>query len=568
MPPHSDMAADLVSGREALLAGDPHAAVEVLGRAVAARPADVEACYWLASALLTARDPEAGAALDRARTLQAVFAVRDLGVDIGRCQADPAYAGEVANQLYGARFAAMSGVIRGLAISGGADDVQSLLSFALALQHQGRIEEACGVFEAAGEAFPSAAVRQFLIYPQVFRDDGDARHAAAARDWARRFAPARPAGPHVNPDRAGRRLRLGFVAPRFAGCQLQQFIAPLLANHDPAAVAVTLYPAEAATEQDWPSWIEVRPTGGLDDAQVAAMIRADGIDVLSDCWGHTAGSRLPVFAHRPAPVQVGWMNFIQSTGLDQMDYVLYADASAIPAGLAEVYTERLWPIGPVFNAFRPSPGRLPPAPSPALQTGVVTFGSFNHPAKLSDPALDAWAAALRGVPAARLLLKYGYFTDPVLQRVTQARFAARGVAPERIVFAGHSTGEAYFQAFREVDLMLDAWPAPGSTTTLDALSNGVPVLVKSTPSAGGLYAGAMLEACGLPELVCETPEAFVDRAVELGSDPLRLDALRARVRPGFDQGPICDEACFTRRVEAAFGEMFDLWRAKAARGAA
>jgi predicted O-linked N-acetylglucosamine transferase (SPINDLY family) len=266
-------------------------------------------------------------------------------------------------------------------------------------------------------------------------------------------------------------------------------------------------------------------------------------------------------------VQVGWINFIQSTGLEQMDYVLNADGD-VPAGLAQAYTERLWPIGPVFNAFRPAAGRLPPVRTPALHAGQVTFGSFNHPAKLSDMALDAWGAALRGVPSSRLLLKYGYFADPVLQRVTQARFAARGVAPERIVFSGHSAGEAYFQAFRDVDLMLDAWPAPGATTTLDALSNGTPALVMAAPSAAGLYVSAMLNACGLPELICATPEAFVARAVELASDPARLDAIRGRVRPGFDEGPICDEAGFTRRVEAAFGEMFDLWRAGSARGAA
>jgi predicted O-linked N-acetylglucosamine transferase (SPINDLY family) len=194
----------------------------------------------------------------------------------------------------------------------------------------------------------------------------------------------------------------------------------------------------------------------------------------------------------------------------------------------------------------------------------VTFGSYNHPAKLSGATLDAWAAVLRGAPTSRLLLKYSYFADPVLQRVTQARFAARGVAPERIVFAGHSSGQAYFESFREIDLMLDAWPAPGSTTTLDALSNGVPLLTMVEPSLAGAYARSILEACGLGDLITTSPDQFIDRALELAADPARLDAVRGRVRPGFDGGPICDEAGFTRRVEAAFGEMFDRWRAPAA----
>jgi predicted O-linked N-acetylglucosamine transferase (SPINDLY family) len=254
-------------------------------------------------------------------------------------------------------------------------------------------------------------------------------------------------------------------------------------------------------------------------------------------------------------VQVAWINFIQSTGLEQADYVLHADCAEPPPGLAELYAEQIWSIGPVFNAFRPAQGRPPPLPSPALKTGRMTFGSFNHPAKLSDQTLDAWARA-------RLLLRYGYFIDPVLRRTTQARLAARGVAPERVDFAGHASGYAYLDSFAEVDLMLDAWPAPGSTTTLDALSNGVPVLAMAGPTIGGMYARAMLEACGLPELICQTPDEFVARAAALATDILTLNRLRARVRPGFDDGPICDEAGFTHRVEAAFAGMFDLWRAR------
>jgi predicted O-linked N-acetylglucosamine transferase (SPINDLY family) len=151
-----------------------------------------------------------------------------------------------------------------------------------------------------------------------------------------------------------------------------------------------------------------------------------------------------------------------------------------------------------------------------------------------------------------------------MQRQVQVQFAARGVAPERIAFAGHTTGEDYFKAFGDVDLMLDCWPAPGSTTTLEALSNGVPVLgmTGDPPNLGGFYARTILRAAGLPELACATPEAFVEKALELAGDPAALNALRARVRPGFDNGPLSDEAGFARALEAAFARMFEVWRAK------
>lgn len=556
---------DLDAGRAALLSGDAQGAIASFSRAVDAHPADFEARYGLASARLAAGAADAAATMDEARILHVVAELRGSGVDVPRCRTDAAYAADIAKRLNGHDLVVLSSVVWGMALSTGDFDIYDLLSYALVLQHQGRIDEALAVLRAGYEAVPSRNLHQFQVYPQLFLDEGEARHFAAAREWARLFAPPRPCPPHANPPRAGRRLRIGYVAPRFAGCQLEQFIAPLLENHDPETVAVTLYPTEAETEARWPSWIDVHPLGGLDENQAAGLIRADRIDVLSDCWGHTAGSRLTTFACRPAPVQVGWINFIQSTGLDQIDYVLHADAAA-PPPVEGLYSERIWRTGPVFNAFRPAAGRLGPAPTPALATGQVTFGSFNHPAKLSDATLDAWAAVLRQAPASRLLLKYRYFADPVLQRVTQARFLARGVEPDRLAFAGQSLGEAYLEAFREVDLMLDAWPAPGSTTTLDALSNGAPVLTMAMPTVGGHYVRSILEACGLHELVCETSEAFVARAVELASDAARLDALRARVRPGFDNGPCRDEAGFTRRVEAAFGEMFDLWRARSGGG--
>lgn len=560
------MDAELKAGRDAQLAGDPASAVTILQALCAREPANAEARYWLASAKTTARAPDAEQALNDARMLQALPQIGAMGGDTARLRSDGPYAAAVANELYGQNLVGLSGVARALALSAGGFDAQGLVSYGLTLQHQGRVEEACQVFEAAAESFPSAQVHQFLLFALLFCQDRASRYPAAAADWARRYAPAAPAAAFANPPREGRKLRIGYVAPTFAGSQVRQFIAPVLENHDPEAVEVVLYPTSAETETGWPDWIQVHPIGGMHDADVAALIRRDRIDVLSDCWGHTAGSRISVFARRPAPVQFGWINFVQTTGLPEMDYVLHADGPA--PGEGEVFSEAIWRIGPVFNAFRPAIGRLPPVRTPALARGEVTFGSFNHPAKLSDWALDAWAGVLRAAPASRLLLKYSYFVDPVLQRATQARFAARGVAPERIAFEGFSKGEAYFQAFQQIDLMLDSWPAPGSTTTLDALSNGVPVLAKPTACSGGQYVRAILDACGLSELIADTPEDFVDRAVALANDLPRLDALRARVRPGFDEGPICDEASFTRRIETAYAGMFDLWRQRAARGAA
>lgn len=514
---------------------------------------------------------EGSAVLGEARILHALAIARVLGADLARCRSDPRYAASIATNLYGQGLVAVSSAVWMMRLSCGEMDALSLLSYGLSLQHQGRADEAGQTFRAAAETFPSLALHQFLLYPQLLCADGEIGFAREARAWAARYAPPIFERAHANPRLDGRKLRVGYVAPTFRGSQVRQFIAPILESHDPDQVLVTLYPTSADTEIGWPAHIEIHPIGGLSDPEAAELIRSDGIDVLNDCWGHSAGSRLGVFAARAAPVQVAWINFIQTTGLEQMDFVLHASCDQ-PVAVEGRYTEQIWPIGPIFNAFRPADGRLPPVASPALRNGYVTFGSFNHPAKLSDATLEAWAAIMRRVPRSRLLLKYRYFGDPVLQRATQTRFAALGVEPERLVFAGHSAGEEYYRAFGEVDLFLDAWPAPGSTTTLEALSNGAPVLVFAEPqlTLRGQYARSILEAVGLPELVADSPEAFVNRAVQLSSDIGRLDELRARVRPGFDTSAICDERGFTQRIETAFSEMFArYWHdAQGRRGAA
>jgi predicted O-linked N-acetylglucosamine transferase (SPINDLY family) len=554
---------DLAAGRDALMQGRAADAVPLFAACVEHDPGDFEARYWLASALLLLGEPAAAEqAMNDARTLHTLVLARQRGADVGQLRGNADYAAQIGTQLYGQGQVAMASVVWGMAIAAGRADGQIFANYALSLQHQGRAEEASAIYRLAAEQFQSPALHQFLVYAQLFCADGEARHFAEACAWAQRWARTPPPAPHANPPLAGRKLRVGYVAPTFAASQLRQFVAPVFENHDPDAVEVVLYPADPANDADWPDWIDVHPIGHLDDAAAAALIRQDRIDVLNDLWGHTAGSRLGVFARKPAPVQTAWINFFQTTGVPEIDYVLSAECDD-PPDLSAQYVEKLWPVGPVFTPFRPADGRLPPAPTPALAAGHVTFGSFNHPAKLSGEAMDAWAEVLRRKPDARLLLKYAYYADPVMQRQTQAQFAARGVAPERIHFEGKTSGEDYYRAFRDVDLMLDCWPAPGSTTTLEALSNGVPVLamVGDPPNLGGFYARTILRGAGLPELAATTPQAFVETALTLAADPAALDALRARVRPGFDDGPICDGAGFTRRLEAAFAQMFEAWRA-------
>ena len=532
---------------------------------IAATPNDCGARYVLFAALAASGQPEAArAALDEARLLHSLLTMREMGADVGRLQTDAAYAASVGQQLYGAHHVAVASVAYRAAVEAGCDDPTTLLSHALALQHQGRAEEAAATFEAIGARYPTAAISQFLL-PSLFATaNGEARHAAAACAWAARHAPHRPSPPFAQSRVPERALRVGYVCPNFGQNQARQFIAPLFDRHDRARFTVYAFPNEVETGDRWAAPVEMRPLAGLDDEAAAAAVRAERIDILVDCWGHAAGSRLAMFAHRPAPIHVSWLNYQQTTGVAAMDYAVQSDF-ADSDGMQALFVEEVWRMGEACAAFRPDPGPVT-SPAPMLVSGRPTFGAFVNPAKLSDETVALWAAILSARPTARLILKYNYYVDPVLQATTSARFLAHGANPAQLEFRGRTSGAAYHAEFAEIDLALDPTPCPGGTTSLEALSRGVPVLTLSGDTFYARLGASVVAPAGFPDLVAQSGQDYVDKAIALSSDAARMQALRERVPAGFAAAPYRDEAGMTRRLESVYRAMFSRWceRAEAA----
>lgn len=548
-------------GRAAMSGGDVAEAIELFYAVTQAKPADYESRYWLYSALVAGGHGEiAGQTLADARNMHAVSVIRSVGGDMERFRTDPAYCRVLGTQLYNADLMGPATLALGKALDFDNLDPAVLVSYGLSMQHQGRMNEAIDVFTLAAETFPNAAIHGFLIYPLFHAPDRLKRVSDEARKWAALHAqPHTPKNPIFAGERtANRRLRVGYVGPSFSRNQVAQFLLPVLEAHDLAAVEVFLYCADPSGEIGLPDHCKVRAIGTMSDADVVKQIRADKIDVLIDVWGHTAGSRLSVFGHRPAPVQVAWINFVQTTGLDSMDYVLHADSMAVE-GTAQYFTEEVWPIGPVVSPCRLSPDRQLLTPTPALRNGYVTFGSFNNPAKISEETVQAWARILCSRPDDRLVLKYRYYADPVLQRVTQARFAAYGVDPGQLEFRRHTTGADYWSEFADIDLALDPSPCPGGTTSCDALASGVPVLTQWGDDFFSRIGVAVVLPCGLPELIAKDWDDYVGRALNLTADVEALDVLRRKTRAGFETSPYRDEEGFTRNLESVFRQMYSRW---------
>ena len=444
------------------------------------------------------------------------------------------------------------------------------LQLALSLQHQGRIQEALAIYRLAMQLWPDQpSLTSFYLYCLHFdEDDWHMRRLfAETRAWNARHAASLAPSPGMawpNPPRAGRRLRIGYHSPVFFQHQQNYFFQPVLEAHDPAAVEIYCYASgtktDAVTDKLRQSAHHWRDVSTLSDADFVAQARADEIDVMIDLWGHTIGNRLLAFAHRMAPVQVSWINYMASTGLDTMDYIFLTDQTVIP-GMQEVFTETPYSIGPILSAYRPA--ATPPAPgeAPALRRGHVTFGCFNHPAKLSRACIVLWARLMAAVPDSRLVLKYRYFADPALQQRIAVDFQAEGIDSGRIEFRAASAPETYLEEYRDIDIALDPFPYQGGTTTADVISVGLPIITFQRPSLKMHLGTQFLDAVGMNELIAGSEDEFLEIGTRLAGDLPRLSALRLRIRQAFEASDYTRPRHVAARLEAACVDIFDRWQA-------
>ncbi|MGH8533322.1 MAG: tetratricopeptide repeat protein [Gammaproteobacteria bacterium] len=364
---------------------------------------------------------------------------------------------------------------------------------------------------------------------------------------------------HANERNPERRLRVGYVSPDLRGHVCSHYLEPLLANHDPAAVELFAYAEvlrpDRTTErfrQVVPNW---RSTVGQSHAMVADQIRRDGIDILVDCAGHTSNNRLLVFAQGPAPIQVTWLGYPHTTGLDTIDYLL-SDVYCMKPGVEAWFTEAPYRLPSIFACYRPRLDMPPVSPSPALRQGYVTFGSLTRVARLNEEVVATWAQLLRRVPEARLALNTKSLDDPMMQARLRERFAAHGVASERLLLDYTSPPWSFFEA---VDVVLDLFPQCSCTTALESLWMGVPVVTLAGQLPLGRFTASFLNAMGLEEWVTGDLDAYIDRAARAAADRPTLVRLRAELRARMAQSPICDERGFARAMEAAYRAMWRTW---------
>lgn len=445
----------------------------------------------------------------------------------------------------------------------------ALMLLAQFLAEGGRIPETVPILERVLELSPGhpSAVSGVLagrLYDPTRSPEEIAREARA---WCATLE--EKVGVMASPARnwdPGRKLRVGYLSADFREHSCAAFIEPLLRAHDRNAVEINLYHTGAAEDSRTgvfrglaDRWAGVHT---LDDAALAERFREDQVDVLVDLGGHTAFNRLTVLARRPAPVQVSWLGYPWTTGLTRMDGRI-TDSRVDPPGTEYLSSEPLLRIDPCYLCWQPPAQGPAPNDAPCLHGGPVTFGSFNHFAKLNPAVIDVWSTLMRRAPGSRILLKGKGSADGVLRDSLVRQFNAGGVSTARVEFLGWAgESNAHLELYRQVDVGLDPFPYNGVTTTLEAAWMGVPVVALRGPHSVSRHGAAILEGLGLEELVAGTPKGYIEIASGLAAEPERIQELRAGLRERLARSPICDSPGFAARMEALFRR---LWAGACAR---
>ncbi len=516
--------------------------VEAFNRALGLEPADARYCLHLGQALSASGHFDATAGLYR-RWLE-------------QYPADPAIMRHLADRLArdGLVSEALAWAERIVALE---PDPSAYLLLSNTYQQCRRLEDSLAAGRKAIElsagrwqthAIPAMVSNYLLEEPQGIADI----HAALGRALAEAL-PADWVRPERRARRPDERLHLAFLSADFVNHSVAFFMGPILAGYDRSRFEVTCYFnrgfGDDMTERfksQVDHWVECEH---LSDDALARHIRDSQVDVLVDLMGHTAGSRVAMIGRGPAPLQISYLGYPTWTGAQTLDYRI-TDRTIDPGDMPDIGSERPLCLPRSMFCYRP-PDSPPIGPPPQLEQGVLTFGSFNNHAKLSDHCLDLWAQVLMAVPESRLLLKSAAVADPANRDDITRFMAARGVGASRLDLRSRiPVRSSHFEAYNLVDVALDPFPYNGATTTCEALWMGVPVLSRAGATHTSRMGASILSAAGQARWVTWSDADYVRAAVALAQDLAGRAAWRLQARESLRASELLDEAGFLHAFQA------------------
>lgn len=386
------------------------------------------------------------------------------------------------------------------------------------------------------------------------------RHRAFGESVTRRVRPR--SDPWPNERDPERRLRVGFLSGDFRRHSVGFFIANLIPALDGCRLERYAYANQRTNDNltdamraHLEHWREV---ADLDDDALADQIRADGIDILIDLSGHTAHNRLLTLARKPAPVQVTYLGYPDGTGLEAVDYFL-GDRWMFPEAEWPLYVEQPRWLPEVALCFTPPDAPVAVGPLPALANGHVTFGCLNKREKFNATVAACWSRILERVPGSRLLLQNTVYGSTRVADDILELFARHGIGPERLTLIGVLGWAEHLECYNRVDIALDPYPYNGTTTTVEGLWMGVPLVAIKGNHVVAHMGESILHGMGMSEWIADDENAYVELAARMAADLPALAATRATLRQRLLASPLCDAPRFARNLESTLRGIWRDW---------
>jgi protein O-GlcNAc transferase len=440
--------------------------------------------------------------------------------------------------------------------------IEALTNLGEALQITGRIDDAAQCFKTVIDTSPSCATAfsNYLLTLNYIPDFGPKQLYERHRRFGAAFErPENTAWTFTNDRSMQRALRIGYVSADFRNHPVSRFLLPIFTNHDKNGFEIFSYSGVRASDDKTrlfnrlsDHWTDVF---AMSDPDLVQKIREDKIDILVDLSGHSAGNRLPVFAQKPAPLQLTYLGYPNTSGLSVIDFRI-TDGICDPSGEPVAHSENLVRLSPCFCCYAPPQESPVTSPLPFGQNHAVTFGSTHTLARLNDELLDLWADLLSRIPSSRLLLMRTTLKSSSLDRLYK-RFESHDIDKNRLIIRNTVPAEGHLAVYRDMDIFLDSFPWSGHTTACEALWMGVPVVTVRGNRHAGRMVASVLDCLDMKECIAKTKEEYLSVAQGISSDIDRLDILRATLRDRMVKSPLCDGTTFTANLEDVFRKM---WR--------
>lgn len=441
-------------------------------------------------------------------------------------------------------------------------------NMAATVLRQGKIAEAINGYQEAVAIQPDYAIAHSnLLLAYNYQNHKDPEWLFSQhRNWAKTHALPEGDNPVFDPGigPVDRKIRIGYCSPDFRTHSVAYFLEAIIKAHDRSGFEIFCYSDVIRPDEVTRTFARnvdcFKNIAGIDNTAVAEQIRRDKIDILIDLAGHTAGYRIPLFSIKPAPIQVAYLGYPNTTGLTSMDYRL-TDARADPPGLTgHLYTEKLVRLPHTFLCY------TPPEKSPEIEitanrdSGQIIFGSFNNRAKITPGVVRAWAKILTQVSGARIVLKSWAFADSETRKILIDLFMENGVERGRIELVSHIPSMFdHLQLYNRIDIGLDTFPYNGTTTTCEALWMGVPVITLAGRTHRSRVGASLLSNVGLEDFIAESVEDYVEKGVSLANNVEKRKSIHRDLRSRMTRSFLMDNARFIQSLERAYRWMFKEW---------